>query len=278
MAVSAVHETDGEAREQDLAELYFKLPAYEGPLDLLLELIRKHEIDIFDIPIALITDEYLAYMETLEFLDLDLGGEWLEIAAMLVYIKSKMLLPQPEDPVEEEGPDPREELVRRLIEYQKYKSAAEVLEERPMLERDVFTHPSRTGDYVDLLGPPPLREASVVDLVAALRRIIRSSKDEGTWVYEVSSQKLTLRSVILDVAGLLAETPRMRFDGLFEGVTLDRHRVITTFLALLEMTRMKMVKLFQRKLDEQDELWVERAVVDIVEVSQELELPTDAGG
>lgn len=251
--------------------LSFQLDAYDGPLDLLLELIRKHEVDIFDIPIAKMTDEFLAYIDASEVLDLNLGGEWLEMAAMLVFIKSKMLLPKPPAPEEEEGPDPREELVARLLEYQKYRAAADALDGRDVLARDVFTHAPRTDAFSAQLGPPPLKDADLQDLVRALKRIVERSKADGTWVYEVNSQKLTLRSVILDVAEMLARTPRLDFEQLFEGVELSRQRIITTFLALLEMTRLKMVKLFQTKLDG-DRLYVERAVIDIVEFTQELQL------
>lgn len=252
----------------------FRLATYEGPLELLLDLIRKHEVDIFDIPIAQITDEFLAYMDALAILDLNVGGEWLEMAAMLVFIKSKMLLPKPDVEDPEDGPDPREELVQRLLEYQKYRSAAEALDERDMLARDVFTHPPRASEYIGLLGPPPLKDASLDDLVRALQRVVQKSQADGTWVYEVNSQKLTLRSVILDVAAILADRPRVEFDELFDGGEVSRSRIITTFLALLEMTRLKMVKLFQSRLDG-DRLFVERAVIDILELSQELELQAD---
>jgi len=122
--------------------------------------IRNHleevyETEISPDTISKITDEFLAYMQAMEFLDLNLGGEWLEMAAMLVYIKSKMLLPKPEVEEDEDGPDPREELVKRLLEYQKYKAAAEALDERDLLSRDVFVHPPRASDYVEMLGPPP---------------------------------------------------------------------------------------------------------------------------
>jgi len=253
-------------------ELQVKLEAFEGPLDLLLELIRKHEVDIFDIPIALITQEYLRFLHEAESINIEVGGEWLELAALLIFIKSRMLLPQPEVEQDDmEGPDPREELVQRLIEYQKYKLAAASLDERPVLERDVFTHAERSAEFAPLLGPPPLKEASVTELMDALKKLIERTKTEGNWVYEVNSQKLTLRSVILDIASLLAKTPRLPFEALFEGHTIDRGRVITTFLALLEMTRLKMIKLFQSKL-QGDQLWIERCVVDILEVTQELEL------
>lgn len=269
-------DTTAEQVVVDETGVRYRLPAYEGPLDLLLELIRKHEVDIFDIPIAKITDEFLAYMDAMNVFDLGLGGEWLEMAAMLVYIKSKMLLPKPEVEDPEDGPDPREELVQRLLEYQKYKAAAEALDERDLLSRDVFTHPSNTADYASMLGPPPLKEASLDDLVRALKRIVKKSQSEGTWVYEINSQKLTLRSVILDLANLLADNPRVVFEDLFDDVEVSRHRIITTFLALLEMTKLKMVKLFQSRLDG-DRLFVERAVVDIRELSQELELQSESG-
>lgn len=253
-------------------ELLVRLPIYEGPMDLLLDLIRTHEVDIFDIPISLITEEFLTYIDTLKELDLEVGGEWLEMAATLVYIKSRLLLPKKQSDDDEDGPDPREELVRRLLEYQKFKAAAEALDDRPMLERDVFKHPARSDEWANKVGPPQLRDASITDLMSALQRVIKRSKNEGQWVYELNSQKLTLRSVILDVARVLAERPRVSFDDLFEGQELTRNRIVTTFLALLEMTKIKMLKLFQARLDGDDTLWVERAVVDIVDVSQELEL------
>lgn len=256
------------------AGVQFRLPAYEGPLDLLLDLIRKHEVDIFDIPVALITDEYLRYMNASEALDLSLGGEWLEMAAMLVYLKSKLLLPRPAAPDEDEGPDPRDELVQRLLEYQMYKAAAEALGDRPSLDRDVFLHPSRAAEFQAMSGPAPLREASIDDLMRALKRVVEASRKDGTWVYEVDSQKLTLRAVILEVAEILRDTPRVKFEALFED-GVSKIRVVTTFLALLEMTRLKMLKLFQSRLHG-DVLWVERAVVDIVEVSQRLELPGES--
>lgn len=255
-------------------ELLVRLEAFEGPLDLLLDLIRKHEIDIFDIPIAFITEEYLRFVVAAEALDLEIGGEWLELAALLIFIKSKMLLPKEIFADEDEGPDPREELVERILEYQRFKAAAEQLDARPLLDRDVFTHPDKAREFASLLGPPPLRDASLADLVEALQRVVARSKADGRWVYEVSSQKLTLRSVILDVAQLLVDRPRLRFEDLFEHGDMSRHRVVTTFLALLEMTRLKMIKLFQSRLDG-DQLWVERSVVDIVEVSQMLELGHD---
>ncbi|MFU8804075.1 MAG: segregation and condensation protein A [Bradymonadaceae bacterium] len=252
-------------------ELRLDLPAFQGLMDLLLELIRKHEVDIFDIPIALITGEYLAYIDQFTALDLHIGGEWLELAATLVYVKSRMLLPPDPQADDEDGPDPREELVQRLIEYQMYKLVAEKLDERPQLARDVFLPASRAAEFIENLGPPKLRQASLVDLVQALQRVIEKNAHKPEFVMEITREKLTLRSVIRDIAGLLRDTPRIDFDTLFAGVTITRHRVVTTFLALLEMTRLKMIKLFQARLTE-NTLYIERAVVDILEVSQTLEL------
>jgi len=252
-------------------ELLVRLDAFEGPLDLLLELIRKHEIDVFDIPISFITEEYLRFVRSVETVDLEIGGEWLEMAALLIFIKSKMLLPKEEFPNDEDGPDPREELVERLLEYQRYKAAAQGLDSRAMLERDVFTHPEKSREFTSLLGPPPIKEASLSDLLEALERVVARRKVDGRWVYEVSSQQLTLRSVILEIADVLTNHPRIRFEDLFEHGDLSRHRIVTTFLALLEMTRLKMIKLFQSRL-EGDQLWIERSIFDIDEVSQLLEL------
>ncbi len=252
-------------------ELRLNLPAFKGPMDLLLDLIRKHEIDIFDIPIAIITTEYLAYIDGMQTLDLHAGGEWLEMAAMLILIKSRMLLP-PDPTVEDEdaGPDPREELVQRILEYQMYKLVAEKLDDRPQLSRDVFAPASRVAEYAKDLGPPPLHEASMDDLLNALRRIIQRQKTKPDWVYEITRERLTLRHVIMEISTLLRDSPRITFDAIFEGGEISRHRVVTTFLALLEMTRLKMIRLFQAKLTE-DVLYIERAVIDIVEVSQTFE-------
>ncbi len=253
--------------------LALSLPAYEGPLELLLDLIRKHEVDILDIPIALITAEYLKHIEEMERLDIELSAEWLEMASMLVLIKSKMLLPKIVEVVEDEdGPDPRAELVARIIEYQKYKQAAEALDERPVLERDVFNHPSKVAYFKELVGPPELKSASVTDLMSAIQRIISRSKKRGEWVLDMNSQKLTLRSVMLDVASILDSKPKVAFEELFEGFEITRDRVITTFLALLEMTKLKIVKIMQTHLEDEPTLYVERAVVDIAEFELELEL------
>lgn len=256
--------------------LQLDLPSYSGPIDLLVDLIRQQQIDVFDIPIALITRQYLEYIDRMKALDLSVGGEWLEMAATLVHIKSRLLLPDDPEEDEEEGPDPRDELVRRLVEHEMFQWAAERLEERPQLERDFLMAAPKARDQREQLGPPRLRQASLFDLVDALKRVIEVQEAEDTeWVHEVTQQKLTLKGVILDIANRLEEEPRIRFHQLFEDTRLSRHRVVTTFLALLEMTRLDMLRLFQPRLEDESrgELLIERAVIDIKEVSTTLDLP-----
>ena len=253
-------------------ELRLELPTYSGPMDLLLDLIREHEIDIFDIPIATITGHYLAYVDQMEMLDLHIGGEWLELAATLVYIKSQMLLPpEPTADPEDTGPDPREELLKRIIEYQMFQWAAERLEERPQLKRDFFLPPPKAAQEHKEASTPKLRQASLFDLLDALKRVIEVKEEKPEWVYEITRDKLTLRGVILEIATALKQKPRMTFDELFQNVEFSRHRLVTTFLALLEMTRLNMIRLFQPRLSDDDRLLIERTVIDIVEVSQTLE-------
>ncbi len=265
----------GADAQQVPRQLQLELPSYSGPMDLLVDLIREHEIDIFDIPIALITGQYLGHIERMNALDLQVGGEWLEMAATLVYIKSKTLLPDDPGDDEEEGPDPRDELVRRLIEYQMFKWAADQLDERPQLDRDFFLAAPKAREERREVGPPEIQQASLFDLVDALKRVIEDQEEEPEWVYEITREKLTLRGVILEIAGRLDDEPRLQFSALFADEPLDRHRIVTTFLALLEMTRLDMIRLFQPRLDGEgrEALIIERSVIDIVEVSQTLDFP-----
>jgi len=269
-------ENNQNAGSANAGPLAVHLDAFEGPMDLLLELIKKHEVDIFDIPIALITEEYLRVIDQLEALDLQVGGEWLEMAATLIYIKSRMLLPVEESDEEEDGPDPRSELVRRLIEYQRFQMIAQKLDALPKLEHDVFLHRVDPGAFRDA-GPPILHEVGIDSLVGALKRLVKKQGSDANWVVEMTREKLTLRSVMVDVAKLLQERPRVTFEELFappgeQAQDFSRYRVVTVFLALLEMTKRKIVKLMQSRIDG-DQLYIERAVINIVEVSQSLELP-----
>ena len=162
--------------EQDAYRV--KLEVFEGPMDLLLHLIKKNEIDIYDIPIALITQQYLEYLELMKQLNIDIAGEFLVMAAELMHIKSKMLLPKPEfEEEEEEGPDPREELVRRLIEYQQFKEAAEQLRERELLGRDVFIRGATAQDWVEIAGDS-IAPLSLFHLIEAFQKLLEKVPGE----------------------------------------------------------------------------------------------------
>jgi segregation and condensation protein A len=220
-----------------------QLEIFEGPLDLLLHLIKKNEVSITDIPIATITEQYLATLEVMQTLNLDVAGEFLVMAATLVYIKSRMLLPLTDDEdAEEEGPDPRAELVQRLLEYQRFKDAADQLERRDVLARDVFVRAAPPAEKVD---PPGFREVSVFELLTALRRVMeRLPKDA---VHEVTLEKITVRekmTLLLDI--LRAKGPTL-FESLFAEVK-TRMEVVVTFLAMLELVKVRAIRIFQEEM------------------------------
>jgi segregation and condensation protein A len=220
-----------------------QLEIFEGPLDLLLHLIKKNEVSITDIPIAAITEQYLATLEVMQSLDLDVAGEFLVMAATLVHIKSRMLLPLTDDEDdEEEGADPRAELVRRLLEYQRFKDVADQLERRDVLARDVFVRAAPPAEDVD---PPGFREVSVFELLTALRRVMeRLPKDA---VHEVTLEKITVRekmTLLLDI--LRAKGPTL-FESLFAEVK-TRMEVVVTFLAMLELVKVRAIRIFQEEM------------------------------
>jgi len=214
---------------------------FEGPLDLLLHLIRKHELDIFNIPIAFLTERYLEYLDLLREINLDVASEFLEMAATLTHIKSRMLLPKPppdEETGEEEG-DPREDLVRRLLEYQKYKDAAEQFAGMPLLGRDTFV---RSAFEKQEVGPPELRPAGLFDLLDALQKVLTRAKTLKA--HEITRHRITLADRMNQLATLLSVKKRAAFEDLFEdqATTFD---IAITFLSLLEMTRIHVIRLYQ---------------------------------
>ena len=225
-----------------------KLDIFEGPLDLLLYLIKKNEIDIYNIPIALITEQYLSYLDIMRSLNLDLAGEYLVLAATLIHIKSKLLLPPAEgDGEEEEGEDPRTELVKQLLEYQAFKEAALSLDQRPLLERDVF----KRGAPVE--EPPPLTEeeeldddtlveVDVFELVSAFRRIVAGLDLKED--LEIDTEKMSLTDRINEILDRLTEEGQVTFADLL-GERKDRRRIIYTFLAILELMKLRMVRAYQ---------------------------------
>jgi segregation and condensation protein A len=223
-----------------------KLDLFEGPLDLLLHLIKKNEVDITDIPIAVITDQYLAYLGLLEDLNLDVAGEFLVMAATLMNIKSRCLLPEPEsEGGEDEEGDPRAELVERLREYQRFREAGLELSRRAVLTRDVFARP-KGGQPDDPAHTVvrELRDVSLGVLLDALRDVMRRIRVAP--VHEVLPEGLTIRDCVGPILNRLRATGRASFDRLFpEGAT--RHRVIVTFLALLELMRVGAVRAYQEE-------------------------------
>jgi segregation and condensation protein A len=218
-----------------------QLEVFEGPLDLLLHLIKKNEVSITDIPIAAITEQYLATLELMQTLNLDVAGEFLVMAATLIHIKSRMLLPagDGDSDNDEEGEDPREELVRRLLEYQRFKDAAGELSQRDVLTRDVFV---RRAPPTEQPPPPDYRELSVFELLSALRRVLeRLPKNE---YHEVMLEKITVREKMTVMLDRLRSDGRIAFDSLFAEAR-TRMEVIVTFLAMLELVKIAAIRIFQ---------------------------------
>jgi segregation and condensation protein A len=229
---------------------------FEGPLDLLLHLVKEHEVDLFDIPIARITESYLATLEAMRELDIDIAGEFLHMAAQLVLTKSKLLLPRSEVPddaptPEDAGVDPRAELVRRLLEYQKYKAAAEELGSRDLLERAVFVRKVRAERPSSPEGPEGLADVSVFKLIEALDRAIKHARPEHA--HEVITDRLSITDAIGRVAEVLRLQRRATFEELLSGPAENRNtkaNVIATFLAILEMAKLKLIRLFQASIED----------------------------
>jgi segregation and condensation protein A len=221
-----------------------RLSNFEGPLDLLLHLIRKHELDIHDIPIALITAQYLDAIALLQELDLDVAGEYIVLAATLIHIKSKMLLPRPETAagVEAEEDDPRDGLVRRLLEHQKFKAAAGLLHEREQLRAAQWLRPD--GRVADIAGDgyEPEIEVDLFSLLTAFQAVVQRAKQRPAIV--LPPEQISVEARIDQLLDRLSETEACGFDDLFADVD-DRSGLIVTFLALLEMIRLKLVRVFQ---------------------------------
>jgi segregation and condensation protein A len=221
-------------------EYTFRLEGFEGPLDLLLHLIQKNELDIFNIPIALVTEQYLEYLQLMKDLNLDTAGEYLLMASTLLHIKSRMLLPRSEEREEEEEEDPRAELVRRLLEYQKYKEAAGELGKRPLLDRDVFIR----------LTPPESEEpeeeridVNLFELLEAFREVLKRVKPKT--VHEVVLEQFSVEDKIEEIVALLERENRsMAFHRLFPEEA-SRRMVVVTLLAILELVKMKRIRIFQ---------------------------------
>ena len=235
-----------EALQPAAAGVYaVKLPVFEGPLDLLLQLIRLNEVDVADIPIQRIAEQYLEYLELLRELDLDLAGEYLLMAATLAWIKSRMLLPPEPGEEDQEGLDPRAELVARLLEYQRFKEAAAQLGELPRLGRDVF-RPNPPD-----VEPRPDEERSIAvglfELLTAMRRVLDQARARSA-THEVEVEEVTVLERMRTVMDALERAETLEFLDLFHdarGEVASRASIVATFLAILELTRLGALRIYQ---------------------------------
>jgi segregation and condensation protein A len=224
---------------------HVKLPVFEGPLDLLLYLIKKDELDIYDIPIERITSQYLDYLRLIKMLDLEVAGEYLVVAATLVYIKSRVILPHDQRPPEDEADedDPRWELVRQLVEYKKYKDAAFELQQ--CLARQENVHSRGGGVKPDLSadGSLPFDKVGLFDLLAVFQKVL-SRADANEDLRDIFEDRFTVSDKIQFILGQMAERKRLVFEELFvEGAS--RTEIVVTFLAILELIRLKQIGVAQ---------------------------------
>jgi segregation and condensation protein A len=222
-----------------------KLDSFEGPLDLLIHLIRKNEVNVYDIPIALITEQYLGFITLMQELNLDVAGEFLVMAATLIHIKSRTLLPRPDPSQDDMGPeeDPREALVRRLLEHQKYKAAAELLHDRETVRSAQFMRPDASvaeaaGDEYE-----PELEIDLFSLLAAFKGVLERANRRPHMV--LPPEQISIEARIDQLLDRLSETEACGFEDLFADGDGSRPFMIVTFLALLEMIRLKLIRVFQ---------------------------------
>ena len=253
------------------------LPEFEGPLDLLLHLCQKHELNILDIPISFVTEQYLEYLGMMELMQLDVAAEYLVMAATLAHIKSKMLLPAPppgqEDDALLDEEDPREALIRRLLEYQKYKQAGQELLARGITGNDVFRRGAPLEDTVPS-GRPPLAEIPLYRLLEAFQSVL--TKTKVRIAHDITADRISITDRIHQLVDFLRERKRVEFEQLFEG-QVTRADLVITFLALLEMSKLRLTRLFQT--DNFSPLWVESvegadvAPIDAIDADADFQPP-----
>lgn len=253
---------DTEEELPDPNAFRLSVAGFEGPLDLLLHLIQEHELNILDLPIAFITEKYLEYLKLMGTLALDVVSEYLVMAATLAHIKSKMLLPAPpadqEDDAADEMGDPREELVRRLLEYQKYKAAAETLAERGLAGRDVFV---RGAPAEEAKSEAPLGGMTLFNLLDAFNRVLKRANADFS--REITAERITIQDRILEILDTLREQKRITFDSLFEGY-ITTYDIVVSFLAMLEMGKQKFLRIYQS--DSYGTIYIEMAATDAGDV------------
>ena len=233
-----------EVFESQLEAIKIKVQAFEGPLDLLVHLIKKNQMNVYDIQISIITKQYLEYIDLMQELNLDLASEFLVMAATLIHIKSKMLLPRPEtaagDPTEEE--DPRDALVRRLIEHQQFKAAAEMLHDKEALRSAQWARPESRIEEIAGDDYEPEIEVDLFSLLSAFKQVLERARERPPVV--LPPEQISIETRIEQMLERLSETEACGFEDLFADVD-DRAGLIVTFLALLEMIRLKLVRVFQ---------------------------------
>jgi segregation and condensation protein A len=226
--------------------LLIRLDAFEGPLDLLLHLIKREEVDIWNIPIARVTEQYLAYLATMRDLNINLAGEWLVMAATLIYIKSRMLLPP--DPIsvqpEDSKADPRAELVYQLLEHQKFKSAAQMLHSREEIENAVWHNPPTEA----LDRDEEVISVTLFDLVKAFQEILL--RFESRHAVELDQEEVSMEQALLEIRQVLLVREKLLFSSLFVQARSKRH-LIALFLALLELSRLREIWVYQKKAFEE---------------------------
>jgi segregation and condensation protein A len=241
-----------------------RLEHFEGPLDLLLHLIKKNEVDVRELPVAQITEQYLGYLDLMRNLSLDIAGEYLVMAATLTLIKSRLLLPSPE-PEEGEEADPRADLVRQLLEYQRYREAAESLAERPLLRRDTFVRDASADGVAE--DPDAMLRIKVTlwELMEAFRIVLKRAEPEP--VHQVEGEPVSLRSRIDGLLRTLTVARTLRFDSLF-GDAPTRGFVIVTFLAVLELIKQHIIEAVQDAT--MGPIVIELMVADVSQVAIDL--------
>jgi segregation and condensation protein A len=219
------------------------LPVYDGPLDLLLDLIRKQQIDIYDIPIARITEQYLGYLRLMEEMDIDVAAEFVVVAATLIFIKSKLLLPP--DPLQVAGEieDPRMELVQRLLEHEKFKNAAQMLHQKELIESSIWSLPGMK-DFVSNEEEPEI-QVSLFDLISTFRIILERAKEKS--LLEIERDEMTVSQVIEKLRALFVKSPGpISLTEIFQ-IYRSKRSIIVAFLAILEMVSFQAIALIQKR-------------------------------
>ena len=230
----------------DTVNINFKINEFEGPLDLLLHLIKENKMDIMNIEIEKITEQYISYLNEQEKMNLEIASEYLVMASELIELKSKLLLPNPKvEETEEEQVDPREELVNRLLEYQAYKEITKVLKEKEELRKEIYTKsPENIKNYIEE-DTKLSSDITLDDLVEAFKKYLERKKETRPLKTKVTTNEISVSSRRLEIKSILKKKPKVSFFELFP--VLNKEYIVATFLAILEMAKNKELKITQNK-------------------------------